>query len=178
MEKFIRVLLIAALIAAGFLAWRFFFPNPERVIKSRLNSLAKTVSFDGSDGGISRALKADKVGDFFTLEVELTIDVPGYRSTQTINSRTEIRQGLLAAQQRFPNARVEFLDINVTLDPGGESAVANLTLDLHLGGERAVLQELNMTLKKIEGKWLITKVETVKTLSSVPAPSRILARAQ
>ncbi len=165
MEKFIRIVLIAALIGAGFFVWWHFFPSPERAIKSRLNDLAETISFGPSDQGISRMLAADKVGGFFMLEVELTIDVPGYRARQTINSRTEIRQGLLGAQQNFNSVNVEFLDINVTVDPGGTSAVANLTLDLHIRGERAVLQELNVTFQLVEGKWLISKVETVQTLS-------------
>jgi hypothetical protein len=166
MQKLVRILLFAALVGLGIFAWRYFFPSPERVIRSRLLNLAETVSFKENDGNISRIYKADKVGDFFTLDVEVTVDVRGYAMSHTINGRTEIKQALLAAHSRVKGLRVQFLDINVTLQPDKETAVANLTAQADIAGERDFhIQELNLTLKKVEGKWLIFKIETVKTLS-------------
>ncbi|HYG22637.1 MAG TPA: hypothetical protein VEH04_07645 [Verrucomicrobiae bacterium] len=165
MEKSIRIITIAVVVAVGILAWRYFFPSPERVIKSNLADLAETVSFEGDEGNISRALSVDSVGGYFTQDVELEIDVRGYIGRQSINSRTEIRQGLLAAHANLKNLRIEFLDIHVELQPDGETAVANLTVDAFINGERAMLQEVNFTFKKVEGKWLISKIATVKTLS-------------
>ena len=60
---------------------------------------------------------------------------------------------------------VEFLDINVTVGPDQKSAVANLTAKAKVPGEDFMVQELKFTLKKIQGAWLILRVETVKTLS-------------
>jgi len=168
MQKSIRIIALAALIALGIWGWRMLFPSPERVIKSRLASLAETISFNSNEGNISKIYKADRVGDFFTLDVEVTIDVRGYAMSHTINGKTEIKQALLAAHSAGRSMKVEFLDINVVVQPDKETAVANLTAQATISGERDfVIQELNLTLKKVEGKWLISKIETVKTLSSL-----------
>ena len=61
---------------------------------------------------------------------------------------------------------VEFLDINVTVEPDRKSAAADLTLKARVAGEKdLIVQELKFTLRKIDGTWLIIRVETVKTLS-------------
>lgn len=169
MQKSIRFIALAALIALGVWGWRVFFPSPERLIKSRLLDLAETVSFTGSEGNFSKIYKADRVGNFFSQDVEVTIDVRGYAVSHTINGKTEIKQALLGAHQRVKGVKVEFLDINVTVQPDKENATANLTAQATITGERDFhIQELNLTLKKVEGKWLITKIETVKTLSFSP----------
>ena len=60
---------------------------------------------------------------------------------------------------------VEFLDVNVQLDNSKTSAVVNLTAKGRVSGDRdLVVQELKFVLNKIKGDWLISKVETVKTL--------------
>lgn len=174
MQKSIRFIALAALIALSIWGWRTFFPSPERVIKSRLLNLAETVSFSANDGNISKIYKADKVGDFFSMDVEVTFDVRGYAMSRTFNGKTEIKQAVLGAQQNVQGLKVEFLDINVTVDPDGENAVANLTAQATVSGQRDFqIQELNFTLKKIEGKWVITKIETVKTLSMLPSESKV-----
>jgi hypothetical protein len=168
MQKSIRIIVLAALIALGIWGWRVFFPGPESVIKSRLTSLAKTLSFDGTDGNISKVYKADQVGGYFTDDVEVTIDVRGYSGSRSIDGKTEIKQALLYAQANLTGLKVQFLDINVTLGPDKKTAVANLTAQADISGEPDFhLMELNLTLKEVEGKWLITRIETVKTLSSI-----------
>jgi hypothetical protein len=62
--------------------------------------------------------------------------------------------------------KVKFPDINVTVAPDKQSAVADLTVEANISGERdPMVQEMKFTLQKIDGKWLITRVETVRTIS-------------
>ena len=60
---------------------------------------------------------------------------------------------------------VTFPDVTVIVDSDQESAVADLTLQARVSGEQEmVVQEMKATLRKINGQWLIVKVETVRTL--------------
>jgi hypothetical protein len=61
---------------------------------------------------------------------------------------------------------VEFPDVNVTVAPDKQSATADLTVKAQAGGDRdSIWQEMKFTLQKTGGKWLITRVETVRTLT-------------
>jgi hypothetical protein len=61
---------------------------------------------------------------------------------------------------------VKFPDINVTVDPDQQSAQADITVEAQAPGEQDMtVQEMRFTLRKLDGKWLITRVQTVRTLS-------------
>jgi hypothetical protein len=165
MQKSFRAIGVAALIGLGVWGWLFFFPGPEKVIRSRLNNLAKTISFESKDGLISRGYNAQKAGEFFTRDVEVSLDMRGDHLI-TISGRDEIVERAMLAARMLKTLKVEFLDINVTLDPDKQTAVANLTGNANTSGEREFnVQEFNFKFRKVDGKWLIYKVETVKTLS-------------
>jgi hypothetical protein len=62
--------------------------------------------------------------------------------------------------------KVQFPDINITVAPDKQSAVADLTIAVSIAGEHdSIVQEMKITLQKISGQWLIIRVETVRTLS-------------
>lgn len=171
MEKFIRTVAIAALIVLGIWLWRILFPSPEHVIRSMIGNLAETVSFDAKDGNISKAYKVSKLQDFLTVDVEIAVDVSGYPA-HTFTGRDEITQALVAGQHRFRGLQIEFPDVNIKLAPDKESAVVNLTAQAKIVGDRDFgIMEFNFLLKKIEGKWKIYRIETVKTLSSLSFPT-------
>ncbi len=175
MQKFIRLLLAAAVVALAIWGWWVLFPSPERAIRSRLKNLAEIVSFDAKEGTISKGYKAQKLTDYFPVEVEITIDVRGYPA-QNVTGRDELMRGLLYAQSRLNGLKVQFMDMNVKLADDKLSAVVNLTAQADFAGDHDLnVQELNFTLKKVEGRWLITKIETVKTLSLNCQPAPALA---
>jgi hypothetical protein len=67
--------------------------------------------------------------------------------------------------------KVEFPDMNISLGADGQTAKVNLTGKGTVPGERDIsAQEFNFMLKKVDGKWLIYQVETVKTLSLMKVP--------
>jgi hypothetical protein len=62
--------------------------------------------------------------------------------------------------------KVEFPDVNITLAPDRQSATADLTVKVQTAGDRDFIwQEMKFTLQKTGGHWLITRVETVRTLT-------------
>ena len=165
MQKFIRLLGAIALIGIGVWIWLTFFPSPEKAIRSRLNNLAKTVSFEPKDGTIARGYSAQKAAGFFTLDAEVQVDVRGMEPLH-FNGRDEIQQALMWGARSLRGLKVEFLDINVTLEAGKQTAKANLTGRWTVSGNRDFdVMEFNFLLRKVDGNWLIYRVETVKTLS-------------
>ncbi len=90
---------------------------------------------------------------------------PG-RVEHTFSSRDEIMQAAAAAYSALNGIKVEFLDVNVMVGADKQSATAGLTLKAQAAGDKDfIAQEMKFTLQKIDGKWLITRVETVRTLT-------------
>jgi hypothetical protein len=168
-KKPVRFILAAALIGLGIWGWRVWFPTPENAIRSRLINLARTASFEPGEGTIPRGLKAQSLGEYFTPDVAISLDVRGFEAHE-LQGRDELMQAALGAMQRLRGLKVEFLDINVTLEAGKQKAVANLTGKATIAGEREFqVQEFNFKLKRVDRTWLIYRIDTVRTLSLATA---------
>jgi hypothetical protein len=172
MQKSVRVVAAIAFIALGVWGWRSLFPSPEKAIRSRLAKLAETVSFEPSDGAYPKLRKVDKVGTFFTPDVEVSLEARGF-APRSFSGRDELQDAARFALGNFRGLKVEFLDINVTLGEDRQQAVANLTAKATVTGETDFyVVELNVLMKKVDGDWLIYKVETVKTLALTASSRR------
>jgi hypothetical protein len=172
MQKSFRIVLVAALIGAGLWGWWMLFPGPERILRSRLKELARTVSFDAKEGTLAKAYHAQKLTEFFTADVEFSIDLREYPA-RTLNGRDELMRVAMWLRTRFREMRIEFVDINLSFGPDKQTATANLTCKAFFPGERDFSpQEFNFLWKKVDGKWLIYRVETVRTLSQNASPAR------
>jgi hypothetical protein len=172
MQKSFRLILVASLIGLGIWGWRVLFPGPEQVIRSRLRSLASTACFNSSNGIVARGYKIQALPDYFTPDAVVNLEIRGYPA-ETLHGRPDLQTAASAAMQQLSGLRVEFLDINVTVAPDGQSAVANLTCRASRAGDRDfVVQEFDFHLKRVGRDWLIERVDTVKTLSRTP-PRRV-----
>jgi len=170
MKRAVQVLVLAALVIFGCWLWTVMFPSPEAVVRNRLNALAKTLSFKSGSGMISQAFRAQKAAEFFTTDAEIEVNVAGYDPV-TMHGRDEVQQAAIMARSRLTSLKIEFPDMNITIDPGGQTAKVNLTGKADIPGERDIsAQEFNFLLKKVDGQWLIYRVETVKTLSDMNVP--------
>jgi len=160
----VRLVLVGALGSIGFWAWGFLFPSPERVIRKELDALARIASIAPNEAPLTKLAKTQKLVSFFAGDAQVTVDVPG-RVTQTFNGREDLQQAALGARALLNNLQVQLLDVLVTVGADKQYAVANLTATATLPGEKIPeVQELKMIFKKADRDWLITSVETVKTL--------------
>lgn len=164
MKRVVQVVLAVAVIGLGFWLWTVVFPSPERVIRSRLGALAKAISFDSGGSLLAKAYNAQKVGDFFTTDADIEVNVSGYEPL-SLHGRDEVLQAAAAARSRLDSLKVEFLDMIITFDPDHQGAKVNLAGKADVPNERDIsAQEFNFMMKKVDGKWLIYRVESVKTL--------------
>ena len=84
---------------------------------------------------------------------------------RTINGRDDLLQAVTAALAGLQEARIQLHRVHVSVDPGRQSATAQLVAAAYLNGSgEPMVQELRMRLRKIEDHWKIVQVETVKTL--------------
>ncbi|MDE3100042.1 MAG: hypothetical protein KGJ88_11270 [Verrucomicrobiota bacterium] len=162
--KIFKIVLLAALIAAAVWLWTIVFPSPERVIRHHLAALAGDVSFQPHENAFFLAARSKNAAGFFTTNCEIIIDVPG-RVERTLR-RDEIARDLVAAHSEVAALTVQFLDVNVVLDAGKQSAVADLTVRARVPGWKDdAVQEMRFTFQKIGGRWLITRAAPLRSLS-------------
>ncbi len=164
MKILFRLILLAVVAAAGVWLWTVLFPGPEKVIRRRLAEIARLASFNASESPLAALGGAQKLAGFCSPTLQVKLAAPA-NVEHTFESREEIAQSDLAARAAFGGTlKVEFVDVVVTLAPDKESAVADLTARMQSSSDLNV-QEIKFTLKKIDGQWLVTRAETIRTFS-------------
>ena len=167
MKIIFRLVLLAASVALGCWLWTVLFPGPEKLVLRKISSLAATATFSASDGNITRATKVSSFIGYFSTDAEIIFDVKGYPA-HTLSGRDEIRESAAGGFTSLSALNVQFLDVSVRLGADKLTADVSCTARVYGGDGRDKdfgVQEMRFQLKKIDGDWLITRAETVKTLS-------------
>jgi hypothetical protein len=165
MKMGFRVLWVAVLVALGVWLWTILFPSPQKIIRHRLDAVAKCVSFAPGEGMLVRLVGAQGLAGYFATNAEINLEVPG-RDQVVISGRHDITQAVLTARSSVGSLKVKFLDVSVTVAPNRQSATVDMTVDANVSDQQDVIvQETKITFRKINGEWLITRVETIRTLS-------------
>jgi len=165
-----RSLALLALLALALWLWSMLFPSPEKVIRKQLAGVAEAASFAGNEGPLAQAANIAALVAYFSADTQVTFDAPGH-GQQILTGRNEIQLAASGARSAVRSLAVEFLDVNVTLSADKLTATVDLTAKAKVSADRNFfVQELKFVLKKINNKWLIVRVETVKTLSRVEVP--------
>jgi len=158
----VRLALAAAVLGLGYWAWTVFFPSPQKIIRGRLEQMAKLASFTDKEGVFTKAANSQKLASFFALHVEVRVDAPGIEN-ETFNSREDIYTAILAARSAMRTVRTQLLGIVIEMTPGSQEAIANAALRADLGDQKdAVVEQLKFTFKNIDGEWLVTSVVSEK----------------
>lgn len=174
MKMGIRVFGGLFLVVLGVWLWTILFPSPQKIIRQRLEAVARCVSFAPGEGTLVRLAGAQGLAGYFATNAEISVEIPGH-DRLVISGRDEITQATLTARSAFGSLGVKFLDISVNVAPNRQAATVDLTVDVSISDQKDVMvQETKILLHKINGEWLILRVETVRTLSILdfePAPT-------
>ena len=137
----------------------------DAVIRKRLDKVATLISFNGKEGNIAKIANVQQFTSYFSTNIEITVDTPA-QSKQTLSGRDELTQAALGVRSMLSGLNVEFLDQTITLSADKTEATVSLTGKARVPGDRDLLvQELKFYLRKIDGDWLIVRIETVRTLT-------------
>jgi hypothetical protein len=164
MKIFFRLCLVAILVALGCWLWTVCFPSPEKVIRKRIAKVARLASFNSNEGMIAKAANANELAGCFSVDAEIAVDLPG-EAEGSISGRGEISRLAMAARSSAKGMNVKLLDPNIKLSADRTEATVDLTGEASVPGQRDLfVQELKFFFRKIEGDWLMVRVETVRTL--------------
>lgn len=156
------VLSLACVAVIGWLAY-LWWPGEERLIRGRLDALAETLSASPGDAGLAQVARVAGLASYFAPDVQLRF------GTQAIESR-EMLLGLVSRWTPPSDGfSVEFVDVTVTLQEPPQAAEVYLTATLSSRdprtGEPAVdAREAVLTMRKLEGEWVISSVVGADTL--------------
>ena len=160
----LKVILIAVVLALGVGIFQILFPSDEKLILQLLAEAAETAAVKPNENPLFKLAGANKLVGFFSPDAVLKMDVAGVE-TRTINSREDLLQAVTAARAGLQEASFQLHEVHVNVNPGRQSAVAQFVATAYRNGSAdPLVQELKMELKKIDGHWKISRVETVKTL--------------
>jgi len=141
------------------------FPSPQRVIRGKLEHLARSASFGSKEGVLTRLAHAQSLGDYFCTNVDVCLDIPRHETRQFVG-REDIVEAAMATRTQAGALKVQFPNISIKVSPDKQTAVVELTLEASVQGEPdPIVEELNLTLRKIGGEWLITRVKSIHGVS-------------
>lgn len=152
-------LILVGLVAVG--AWRWW-PNEEKRVRRVIEGLAQDASFSAGEGNISRMAKVNAISNRFTTDAELHVDQV-LRLDWAVRGRDTIKGMLMAAPPLKGAVQVDVHDVQVTLG-GDDTAQVIMTASAKTGGRLGGdfnAQEFELRMRKVEGVWLIARVEAV-----------------
>jgi len=164
LRKLTRVLLVGVLALVAYWVYGKLFPSDEAVIRALLADVAEKGSIQPGGGNFAKVAAVNALVDCFSPDVEIRLDgTPGELSS--IQGRSELQQVVQAARSQVRSAHITFADISLEFGAEPGSATARMVATARIGqNEEIWVQELKMTLAKLDGAWKITRVETVRTL--------------
>ena len=173
MKLALRIIFLSIGIGLCVWLWIYFHPTPLEAIRRRLANLAKAASFEKTQGNIAAAVNAEEFAEFFGHEVALNME-PRVLFPDSVE-RSEISKMGFRMRTTFSSLDVKLLDPIITVGADSKSAIVELTINAGTPTDRHLLvQEVKFTMKEVDGKWLIIRVETIRTLNQLKNPSTML----
>lgn len=156
-----RVVFFVSLLCIAILAWRVW-PSEESRIKRRMAAIAVLMSVPANEPDVARMARILELRDY--LAPDLRVRYGGQEAT----SRETIL-GALAQWGRGVDAiRVEFVDVQVTIDPA-DRGVAGVYMTATITGTNTTdAREADVRLARASGdggRWIVTSAESRETLS-------------
>jgi len=151
------------LLVAG--VWYFSQANDETAdIRRRLQALCDDVNSSTTDGRGPEA-RAAQLGMFFTDDVDVDLG----KGAMPIQGRPTIVAMAARLQPRTAAFKLEFEDVTVVMEPGGNAANVHLTAEFIrrnlLTGEQTLdAREFTLGMRRVASDWQIHRVTAVDTL--------------
>ena len=130
----------------------------------KVTKLAATTTIRPGDGTVTRVTKVSNLIGYFSPDAVITYDVTGW-ALRSVSGRDEIREIAAGGFANVASLSVRFQDATARVAADQQSAIVSCTVRVSAGDSKDFgIQELRLQFRKIDGDWLITRVETVKTL--------------
>ncbi len=161
----IKYLLIAALIVIlGMVIVITAFPSEEKRVKKQFRLLSEWVSKSTEENAFTMLERMKEIGSLFDAHCELKVPDQSLSGSYT---REEISTYAGSARSQVSQLDLKFYDLQVAFP---EKDVAKVTLTARLTGRSTAgermdeTRELECFLRKIERKWLFSRIEVIEVL--------------
>lgn len=154
------------LLAVGTAVWWCWkwATTDEAAIRKQLQALAANASFTAEDGLLARAAKASRLIEAFSPSVTVRLTRSGDVGVD-LNGRGQLTEQVSLLHRHLRSLQVQFPDVAVNVASDRTNAIALLTAEAKLNHQRELnLFELKVHLQKVQGRWLIVRVEDYRTL--------------
>lgn len=164
-------------MAAVLFVWVSFgwLSSEARQIHRRLDALAETASVGGGETNLVRMAKAARLAGYFTEDITIDLGSP----STVIRGRDALMAMAARTQVSAEGLRIELVDVQITVGAEGARATASMTvqgsgIDFATGDQMIDAREIEMTLVRLEGEWLIQGVSAISAIRrpGTPAPIR------
>jgi hypothetical protein len=148
----VSLVLIAALVFV-------FWPNEERIIRARLMDIASILTVPANEADLPRMERVAHLRDYLAPDIHVRY------GSQEAATRDMVLGALIEWGRSPDGVKVEFVDVQVTLDPSRANA-ASAYLSAKITGRDSVdAREADVRLTRSDGKWVVSGAETRETLT-------------
>lgn len=157
-RRIVVIVLVGALLVAGVLAWRHFFPGDETRIVRTLNAAADAVGIAPGESAPTAIGKLRRLESLIDEQVE--IDFRAHRETYGRPfARGEIVSILAAERRTGTQLKVDLADFTVAIAGDTARVEAAATVRYKNGArEFSPEEEIRFELIRRDGKWRISRV--------------------
>ena len=162
MKRLLQIIVLIAAAVAGYFVWIWTHPSREEAIRKQMEKLAETLVAKPGEGNFARVAGINKTLSFFTSNIYINGEgIP--QVNESISGQTELQQALFAARSRLDGA-ITFNEIHVEVGPESTNARVNFNAVARVSGQtEPYSQDLKAEFVKVDGKWLISRVDPIGT---------------
>lgn len=164
MVKIKYVFFALVLAAAGIGAYLLLFQNEEKRVKKQFRQLSEGVSKEPKESIFTMDQKIKMIASLVDESCE--INIPSYSVSGRL-SREEITGYAARSRLHLSELHLKFYDFSIAFPQEDEARVyltARLTGKTTTGEAINEAHEIDCLLKKIDKKWLFTRIEVVEVL--------------
>ncbi len=166
MRSIARPLFVLVLALAAVFGYRWW-NSPERQINRALDGIAESLSHDRPADGLAAVAAAAGMQQYFTVDAAVE---PG-GSFSPLVGRDAILSAVATVHAATPSLQVELVDRQIAVDREQSVATVNCTASAktrdRAGQESLDARQLVITLRLVEGHWLVARVTAVHVLEPV-----------
>jgi len=149
--------LVAAVVVAALVY--VFWPNEERIIRARLMDIASILTVPANEADLPRMERVAHLRDYLAPDIHVR-----YGSQEA--ATRDMVLGALVQWGRIPDGvKVEFVDVQVTLDQSRANAASAYLTAKITGRDSVDAREADVRLTRSDGKWVVSGAETRETLT-------------
>ena len=149
--------LVAAVVVAALVY--VFWPNEERIIRARLMDIASILTVPANEADLPRMERVAHLRDYLAPDIHVR-----YGSQEA--ATRDVVLGALVQWGRIPDGvKVEFVDVQVTLDQSRANAASAYLTAKITGRDSVDAREADVRLTRSDGKWVVSGAETRETLT-------------